>query len=99
MKTFYNLGPGDNVIVTLEVLVESFMIQSAALLWNILCCQDFFFYCIRAHITEGTKHDDAPFSGNMTIYNVESMALQRHDVASTLMRRCINVMCPLCSDR
>ena len=28
-------------------------------------------------------------------YNVVSMSMQRHDVASTLMRRCINVMCPL----
>ena len=29
------------------------------------------------------------------LYNVASTSMQRHDVASTLIRRCINVMCPL----
>ena len=29
------------------------------------------------------------------LYNVASTSMQRHDVASTLRRRCINVMCPL----
>ena len=29
------------------------------------------------------------------LYNVDSTSMQRHDVASTLRRRCINVMCPL----
>ena len=29
------------------------------------------------------------------LYNVASTSMQRHDVESTLRRRCINVMCPL----
>ena len=29
------------------------------------------------------------------LYNVASTSMQRHDVASTFRRRCINVMCPL----
>ena len=29
------------------------------------------------------------------LYNVASTSMQRHDVASTLRRRCLNVMCPL----
>ena len=29
------------------------------------------------------------------LYNVLSTSMQRHDVASTLRRRCVNVMCAL----
>ena len=34
-------------------------------------------------------------AGTWGLYNVGSTSMQRHDVASTLRRRCINVMCPL----
>ena len=34
-------------------------------------------------------------AGTGRLYNVGSTSMQRHDVASTLRRRCINVMCPL----
>ena len=34
-------------------------------------------------------------AGTWLLYNVGSTSMQRHDVASTLRRRCINVMCPL----
>ena len=33
--------------------------------------------------------------GTWHLYNVGSTSMQRHDVASTFRRRCINVMCPL----
>ena len=39
-------------------------------------------------------HEDP--SGHVAIlYNVVSTSMQRHAVASTLRRRCINVVCPL----
>ena len=31
-------------------------------------------------------------------HDVYTTSTQRHDIASTLRRRCINVMCPLCED-
>ena len=34
-------------------------------------------------------------TGTWRLYNVASASMQRHDVASTLRRRYINVMCPL----
>ena len=34
-------------------------------------------------------------SGHMTFKNVAITSMQRSDVASTLVRRCINAMCPL----
>ena len=34
-------------------------------------------------------------AGKWRVYNVGSTSMQRHDVASTLMRRCTNVMCLL----
>ena len=34
-------------------------------------------------------------AGTWRLYNVGSTSMQRHDVASTLRRRCINVMCLL----
>ena len=34
-------------------------------------------------------------AGTWRLYNVGSTSMQRHDVASTLRRHCINVMCPL----
>ena len=34
-------------------------------------------------------------AGTWRLYNVGSTSMQRHDVASTFSRRCINVMCPL----
>ena len=34
-------------------------------------------------------------AGTWHLYNVGSTSMQRHDVASTLRRRCINVMCLL----
>ena len=34
-------------------------------------------------------------AGTWRLYNVGSTSMQRHDVASTLRRRCIYVMCPL----
>ena len=34
-------------------------------------------------------------AGTWRLYNVGSKSMQRHDVASTLRRRCINVMCLL----
>ena len=34
-------------------------------------------------------------SGTSCLYSVASTSMQRHDVASTLIQRCINVMCPL----
>ena len=34
-------------------------------------------------------------AGTWRLYNVVSTSMQRHDVASTLSRRCINVRCPL----
>ena len=36
-----------------------------------------------------------PPEGTWRSYNVGSTSMQRHDVASPLRRRCINVMCPL----
>ena len=39
-------------------------------------------------------HGDGPV-GTRRLYNVISTSMQRHDVASTLRRRCIDVMCPL----
>ena len=36
-----------------------------------------------------------PPAGTWRLYNVGSTSMQRHDVASTLRRRCINVMCLL----
>ena len=34
-------------------------------------------------------------AGTWRLYNVGSTSMQRHDIASTLRWRCINVMCPL----
>ena len=34
-------------------------------------------------------------AGTQHLYNIESMSMQRHGVASTLIQRCINVMCSL----
>ena len=34
-------------------------------------------------------------AGTWRLYNVESTSMQRHDVASTLIRRCLNIACPL----
>ena len=34
-------------------------------------------------------------AGTRRLYNVGSTSMQRHDVASTLKRRCIYVICPL----
>ena len=34
-------------------------------------------------------------SGHIALFNVILTSMQRHDVASTLMRRCMNVMCSL----
>ena len=34
-------------------------------------------------------------AGTRRLYNIALMSMQRHDFASTFMRRCINVMYPL----
>ena len=43
------------------------------------------FAFLSSDIPVGTRH----------LYKVASTPMQRHDVASTLRRHCINVMCPL----
>ena len=48
---------------------------------------------------DGRANPTANFSrspaGRWRLYNVVSTSMQRHDVASTLTWRCINVMCPM----
>ena len=40
-------------------------------------------------------HQKKEPSGYMTLYNVVTVNVQRHDVALTLIRRCFKVACPL----
>ena len=53
------------------------------------------------HGTTGMRQPTLFYNGNYNpagtwrLYNVGSTSMQRHDVASTLSRRCINVMCLL----
>ena len=56
---------------------------------KILLCYDMF-YCT-VYKCGGSLHP----AGTWRLYNVGSTSMQRHDVASTLRRRCIKVMCPL----
>ena len=34
-------------------------------------------------------------TGTWRLYNVAPTSMQRHDIASTLRRRCLNVACPM----
>ena len=47
---------------------------------------------------EGIQRRLCP-AGTWRLYNVGSTSMQRHDVASTLRRRCINVLCLLGEQR
>ena len=42
-----------------------------------------------------TSHDSILLADTQRFYNVESTSMRRHDVASTLMRRCLNIACQL----
>ena len=52
-----------------------------------------------SELAEFAKHYDysiyTKYSQRSHLYNVISTSMQRHDVASTLRRRCIDVMCLL----
>ena len=50
--------------------------------------------CEKMQMTRTQKSLKFP-AGTWRLYNVGSTSVQRLDVASTLSRRCINVMCPL----
>ena len=58
---------------------------------NVLCLKK---YCKRIFLTQSQFYHNNP-SGHTSLYNVVSTSMQRHDVASTLMRRCMNDICTL----
>ena len=56
----------------------------------------FFSFESRPLFRNGFSVQESTFPADIwCLYNVASTSMQRHDVASTLIRRCLNVACPL----
>ena len=60
-----------------------------------LCTRWFYYLSTTAYLSVITPSVRLYPADTLRLYNVASTSMQRHDVASTLRRRCINVMCPL----
>ena len=63
--------------------------------YSIPCCKTIEKQFHFSQSKDGGKLSHNRPAGTWRSYNVASTSMQRHDVASTLRQRCINVMCPL----